>query len=580
MPPHDYGDRPEINPGFLLERTKSAQPAAAEPTPLDLWEEQQQSLPVAAGAGSGIGPATADTGAAGDPSGDGKPAASTPDFSEIISLGAIDSLFYCKTWFPRTFRQSFADCHEQVWALLGDPTARLTNIILPRDFAKTTTLRAFASKRIAYGISRTILYIGKSEKHARRSVRWLRLQVEVNHPWCSAFGLSPGRTWTDEELQIRHGAEGHTIWVLGVGITGSTRGINIDDYRPDLIIIDDVVDGENSATKEQREKIRDLVLADLKDSLAPASEIPDAKMVLLNTPQDFEDVSQAALKDPQFKSASYGCWTPETANLPVELQESSWSERYPSSVLRADKKAATARNKLSLFTKEKECRLISPETCAFRVEWLNYFGEDEYERVPPRGERWVEMAIDPVPPPTDLQIAKGFHKKDFEAFVVACRWDGGYYILETVTNRGHEPNWTIATFFELCRRWSPKKVIVETVAYQKTLEWLLKQAMRQAGQYWPIEPFTDRRSKMDRIVDGLSGPASNGALYLRRTQTNLISQYSHYPGKNPDGEYDDELEAAANVVASLERGQVSLLQSVNNNDEDNIPELEYLRGAP
>jgi hypothetical protein len=518
--------------------------------------------------------------------GAGGPAASlagspAPSFSEVVALGATDSLYFCKTWFPKTFRQDFAPNHRIIWDLLGDSTKRLVNIILPRDWAKTTTLRAFAAKRIAYGISRTIVYVGKSEKHARRSVRWLRLQIEVNAPFCQAFGLAKGRTWTDEELQILHGPEQHTIWVLALGITGSTRGINIDDYRPDLIVIDDVIDAENSATREQRDKVADTVLADLKDSLSPTSETPDAKMVLLNTPQDFEDITQRALKDPQFTSAKFGCWTKETAHLPIEMQESSWPVRYPSEVLRADKAAFIGRNKLSIFTREKECELITPEECAFRIEWLNFFGDGEDEPEPPRGKRWVEIAIDPVPPPSDLEIAKGLYRKNFEAFVVGCRCDGLFYILETVYNRGHQPNWTINTFFQLCIKYNPRKVLIEAVAYQKTLEWLLREAMRQRGRFWVVEPFKDPRKKSVRIVDGIAGIASAGQLYVRRNQTTLIGQFNHYPGKNPEGDDDDVLEATAVVLASLEKGSVSImLENQYMSDDDNSKALEYERGAP
>jgi len=557
----NFGPPPIVSPGF-------AEGEAGEGDGLRSGELQAE-LPVL------------DVGVSSPGGGEGGAVRLPPSLLEMVSLGATDSLFFCKTFFPKTFRQDFAPLHRKVWDLLDDPKARFPNIILPRDFAKTTTLRAYAGKRIAYGISRTVVYVGKSEKHARRSVRWLRMQIEVNKPLVAAFGLGPGRTWTDEEIEIKHGPEGHSVWVIALGITGSTRGINIDDYRPDLIIIDDVVDGQNSATKEQREKIADLVLADLKDSLQPETEAPDAKMVLLNTPQDFEDISQRALKDEQFTSARFPCWTPETLGLPLEFQESAWPARYPSAALRRDKKGAIARNKLSLWMKEKEVELISPEDCAFRHDWLQYFGIDEQEPEPPKGGRWVEMAIDPVPPPTEQQIAKGFAKKDYEAFVVACRWDGAYYILETIANRGHEPNWTVNTFFSLCLKWNPRKIIVETVAYQKTLEWLLREAMRTRGRYWVITPFDDKRRKLDVIVDGLSGPASNGQLYIRRNQFELISQFLHYPGKNPDGDHDDVLNAAAIVVASLEKGQVSqVLEDQYKELEERIPVLDYERGAP
>jgi hypothetical protein len=72
-------------------------------------------------------------------------------------------------------------------------------------------------------------------------------------------------------------------------------------------------------------------------------------------------------------------------------QESSWPERFTSIELRADKKAAIRRNKLSIFAREMECRLVSRETASFRPTWLLI---RDYEK--PRGCFSV-LGIDPGP---------------------------------------------------------------------------------------------------------------------------------------------------------------------------------------
>jgi hypothetical protein len=96
-----------------------------------------------------------------------------------------------------------------------------------------------------------------------------------------------------------------------------------------------------------------------------------------------------------------------------------------------------------------------------------------------------------------------------------------------------------------------------------------------------VEEFVDKRSKLDRINQGVKGPASNGQLYLRKKQTSLVSQFIHYPGKNPDGMHEDELEVLAIGLTSLQKGYIG---EISDNyfqlSEDSIPELEYERGAP
>lgn len=497
---------------------------------------------------------------------------------EVIDLGAVDSNFYEKFFFPETARMEPAAFHGELMQLL-DSLERYCNLQVFRGGAKTTKVRIYASKRIAYGISRTIVIVGKNQDHAIRSVAWIKKQVEENKLWRETFGLEKGEKWTDSEIHIRNRRAGTATWIVAFGITGSVRGVNFDDYRPDLILIDDVVAEENSLTEEQRDKTMKLIFGALKESLTPATESEFAKMVILQTPQAFEDVSQRAMKDKQFKSVQYGCWTKETEDLPLEQRESSWPARYPSATLREEKRAAIARNELSIFAREMECKLINAELSRFKEDWLQYYGPMEQEPEPDWSEMWVEMAIDPVPPPSPQAIAKGLRGKDYESFAVVGRKGGKYYLLETSMNRGHEPSWTIAEFFRLANKWRPKKTLIETVAYQRTLEWLLRQAMKEQGRYWVMEGFDDKRQKYHRIVDGLSGVSSNKQLFIHRERhVEFCSQFVAYPNVP----HDDVIEAVAVALTSLSKG--GMPGGREDYDvramEEHIPELEYKRGAP
>lgn len=493
------------------------------------------------------------------------------ELAELIELCAVDSELFCHTFFPRTVRQASPPFHARIWNRM-DSQSRLVNLQVFRDGAKTSLCRMYTAKRIAYGISHTILYIGKSEGHATRSGRWLRNNIENNIAFKSVFKLSQGKKWQDSEFEIWHGTDEYPISVLCLGITGSIRGINLDDFRPDLIVIDDVIDEENSATREQRDKIEDLILGALKDSLAPATEAPDAKMVMLQTPLNKEDASCKALADTEWVSEVFGCWTDESKGRPLSQQVSAWQERYPSETLRKEKKAAIARNKLSLWLREKECTLISPETASFKEDWLRF-----YTIVPEAIT--VVIVIDPVPPPTDLQIAKGLKGKDYESFAVVGRSQKDFFLLEYSLNRGHTPEWTIAEFFRLCVKWHPRCVVVETVMYQKTLSWLLKQAMDQRGQYFVIKEYKDRRKKYDRIVDGLSGPASNLRLFIQKDHFEFISQFRSYPSVS----HDDLIESVAIGVAELSGLNYTPADDAWDDpvlDESDIPSLSYVGGAP
>lgn len=484
---------------------------------------------------------------------------------ELVKLCAVDSEFYARTFFSKTFRQKSPSFAREIWEPLEDPTKRLVNLICFRGSSKTTRLRTFGSKRIAYGVSRTVLYIGASESDAIRSIQWLRTQIERNKPYADTFGLKPGRKWEQTQLEVEHTVFKHTVWVLAAGITGSLRGINFDDYRPDLIIIDDPQTDEMAATLEQRTKVADLILGAVKNSLAPATEEPNAKIAMAITPQHPEDISQQALRDPQWESRVFPCWTKATLNSPVEEQKSSWEEQYPTQVLRADKQAALARNKLSIFAKEMECRLISAELSQFRPSWLNI---RKTANSGPRGS-FAVLGIDPVPPPSDRQMAKGLEGKDFEAQYVWGRWQGNYHLLDRARNRGHEPSWSVTTALALAHKWRVARIVVDAVAYQRTLKWLLEQEMKRRGVYFSVVPIDDKMKKFARITNVLSGLATAGKLFIGPEHTEFAEQFAAY-GPTYGG-HDDDLDASALALQDI---SAPFLERMDNSGEIEFAPVE------
>lgn len=486
------------------------------------------------------------------------PVQSVLTLNEAVELGATDGVFYSHYFFPSTVRQSSPEMHYEIWGDTLNPLNRLLSYQVYRGGAKTTLARLYTSWRVAYSFSRTIMYLGKSEGHAARSVGWLRRQVERNTVWAQAFGLVKGSKWTDTECEILSTLTKLTTWILGLGIEGAVRGINIDDWRPDTIVLDDVLSDENVATPDQRLKINELILGAVKESLAPATENPNATLLMLNTPLNKEDASSRTENDPEWTFRRYSCFTPESAGLPTEEQKSSWPDRWSDTTLQKEKLFAIRRNQLSIWLREKECKLIDPETSAFKEEWLRYYAKEAGEGptviLPERGRR--VLVIDPVPPPSEIQIAKGLRDKDYEVLMVVMRSVTipiRYFCLDYKMNRGHDPSWTLAMFWTLVMAFNPQQIVVETVAYQRTLKWLIEEDMKRKGRYLPVkERPKAKRSKYDKIVDPLKGPASEGALYIHSSQATLRQQYVEYPNVN----FDDVIECYAMGVEELTTGVI------------------------
>jgi len=501
----------------------------------------------------------------------------------MIKLAATNSELFCRTFFPKAFRDASPSYSGKVWGALEDPRHRFVNLKIFRGGFKTTLLRAYTAKRIAYGLSRTILYVGASESHAVRSTMWLRGYIEPRMQgdgrmlpslYAQTFDLRPGKKWQEHEFEIFHGVDAKPIWVLGVGITGNIRGINFDDYRPDTIVLDDPLTDENVATEEQRNKVCDLIMGALKNSLTPATEEPNAKLAMLVTPLHSDDVGARAQKSPEWHTEEFGCWTEETKDLPLERQVSIWPSRYPTETLRKEKLAAIADNRLSIFSREMEVKLVAAEQLSFRPNWLRYYDQ------PPRAATAV-LVIDPVPPPSDRQLSKAnLAGKDFEAQAVVGRWKGEYFLLDYRINRGHNPNWSAAMMFELGHKWRIMRIVLETIAAQRYLKWFLQQEMARKGVYFPIKDSPgDQRPKFVRITTALAGPASQGKFWCSKNHIEFIEQFQSY-GIGYRG-HEDLLETVAGGVRELTNPYMELgADEYEEIDNSSIPKFKVIRACP
>lgn len=474
--------------------------------------------------------------------------------AELVELCAADDQLYCRTFFPRTYRQDFPAFHDDVVETIENPDHRYVGLKMFRGSAKTTRVRTIASKRIAYAISNVIVIVGNAQKHAGYSLKWLRMQMMHNHYWRDTFGLRIGDTFNDEHIEVVNTILDQRIHVLSFGITGAIRGINIEDYRPDFIIIDDPDNEETTNTPEQRNKTSDLVFGALQKSLAPPTENPTAKMVLLQTPFNEFDLITTCEKSPEWHVPTIGCFT--------EDGKSVWESRYPTEFLRKEKAEHARIRKMALWMREMECKIVAQETAAFDGGWLKYW-DDPGKMLPPGLTKLI--AIDPASSESknaDDQVVGvlGFKGRDV-------------YIIDYTAEKGEMPEAAASTVLGFMATHRPYKIVVEAIAYQRVLAWFLRKAMTLAKRWLMVEEMQDRRKKSDRIIQALREIAANGHLHCSRRHEKFIQQFTEF---RPGYEMHDDVLDMASLGVSAHRGDVQLEDEsgIPVIDESHIPALE------
>lgn len=341
------------------------------------------------------------------------------------------------------------------------------------------------------------------------------------------------------------------ITVLAVGITGQVRGFNIDDFRPDLIIADDTSTDEMTATEEQRKKYENLFFGALLNSLAPETESPLAKIVLLDTPKNKFDLIESCETRPDWKFIRYG--------ILDEDNKSRWESRYPTAQVLKQKHHFIAAGQTELWMREKECKVISSELSSFKAENLVFYTE-----VPER--MTVIITIDPAS--SDSKTA------DDQVIMAVGLAGSNFYVLEYTAHKGEMPEEAWITVSAMIQRWKPIAIVSESISYQRVLAWYLEQKMRESRKYIAVHRLEDKRKKSDRIVQHIGGISAYGRLHVRDSQTELVVQYSEYSPRYKG--HDDILDALAMAVYWAETNGYDAIEGEYSVEYDHsyLPNLE------
>jgi len=498
-----------------------------------------------------------------------------PTIEECVTLGATNTPFFGRVFFPRAIRMESPDFHYEICEKVEDPKNEKVAVKVLRGGAKTTLARVILGKRVAYGISRTILVVSETAEHSYETIKWLKHAIERNDIFARTFGLERGDkhtnpandekyTWRDDKICIYHKQFGIFITIVGVGIFGQSRGLNIEDYRPDFILLDDVQDEDNAKTPEQRKKVNERIYGAISNTLAPRSECPTATMLFLQTPLHKQDAIEMAKKDPEWTYLEVSCFNSKG--------ESVWPERWTTEELLRKKQGFINRNQLSLWLKEWEVKVTDDELSYFSNAWV----DDNYYEVFPDGMA-IYIGIDPTPPPVErdqLSSTPIDELDDFVMIVIGVK-DWTIFVLETWAAKSPYPEEVDNKLFELVRRWKPIRVGVETVLFARTIKYHLEKEMLRRRTFFQVLPVEDKRKKSIRIRQELTGHLSQGKVRLKQDQYELIEQIQSYP----DVAHDDYLDALTIAVMSMTPVDMDFIEG----DYEEVEEMEELgdwRGCP
>lgn len=167
-------------------------------------------------------------------------------------------------------------------------------ILSPRGSAKSQCIsKNYVTRKIYQNPDIRILEVGKSESIVRKFLRTIRKNLETNERLRSIMGSlvpkSPTK-WTNKEIIVDRESSRSDATVSVSGVFGS-----IVSKRSDLVILDDILDEDNSRTNKQKERIRFWY----NNVLDPVMT-PDAQLVVVGTAWFMGDLYDEFLNEKSF----------------------------------------------------------------------------------------------------------------------------------------------------------------------------------------------------------------------------------------------------------------------------------------
>jgi len=476
-------------------------------------------------------------------------ASAAPDpllpLDDRVQLGAADGIYFGHEWFPRTMRMSSPEFHYVMMEDIESVQHQFVAWEVFRDGAKTSLLRIALAKRVSYGLSRVAVFTSAAQRHAERTIRWLRSHVERNSYWAQTFGLRRGDKWADAEIEIINTILDIRTTILAIGMTGQTRGVNIDDYRPDFWVVDDPNNEENTNTEEARKKTDELFFGAMQNTLVPITENIHSKMALAQTSLQKDDLINECHRDPTWKTRKFGIYD--------EQGNSRWPERWPLEVVNAQKAGFIGRGQIHIWKREKECQIVPSEGQAFMMENIQFYDFDPLDMI-------VYIGLDPA------REKHANPKKAHKSAIVAVGVNSaGVFLLDYYAQKQKNPEELWTEYFKMATRYIRwlRLTGVETIAFQQMLAWFFRQKMKALNFYTVIREIEDRRRKADRIRQAYAGLIQEKRFFVRRTHTDFIEELDRY-----SDETDIDVLDAGAIAITLSSPTLLMLSTKSGGDDE------------
>lgn len=428
------------------------------------------------------------------------------------------------------FWAKFVKVHHEVAELLEGDKKRL-NIILPRGFGKTTLIsQYFTLFHLFLMGGKCVVIVSKTQSHSINCLQAIKDILDYNMIFRGLFGYhgsQVAKVWRQDMITLDNG-----MVIVAKGMGQPIRGLNFNGVRPDLMLLDDPEDENNTKTPEAMENNINWVLK----AAEPALDVRYGRFIVVGTP-----IHQSCIVE---TLGNYTSW--HTVRYPyLEIMDgieySIWEEMLSTVRLKEMLEEARNNGKLSVFYAERMCQIIGSENQLFKPEYIQYYtgeleiqGREHFMKIySENGLTYLQPKIVPVNVFMGVDPASSTKSTaDYSCvFPIAYDYNGNKYCLPYFRSRV-SPMQLTERIIEYYNRYKPNKTKIESVGYQEMLRDYLRTKISIPGIEVKEVPRNSKSARLESLEPDF---ASRKVYVIRDVHADFINELLTFPkGKNDD----------------------------------------------
>lgn len=462
---------------------------------------------------------------------------------------------FCFNYFPQYFYSLPSEMHTEMFTVLQETidnsTADNVALAAPRGNAKSTLISfALPIWCAVYKKKHYIIIVSDTSGQADDFLNNIKNELEDNEYILHDFGDLSGEIWTNSDIILHN-----DVRIQGLGAGKKIRGRRYKQWRPDLIIADDLENDENVQSSDQRKKMEDWH----NKALAKAGDERTDRIVV-GTILHYDSLLAKLLKNPVYFSRKYRAvinfstsllwdeWEKIIVNLENEarLKDAAaffeshkeemlagthvlWPTKEPYYNLMIQRIADGP----AAFSSEKQNEPLSDDERRFQPDWIQYYDDSDIIGKDLYTVGWVDPSMGKAGGDYSAIITLGMDSND------------QVYVLSADIQKRH-PDVIADDAISHYLKYHHKELGIESNQFQEFFKDTVRAKAAEKGLQIPIKGVAQHSDKTLRI-QSLQPDVKNGRVKFRRDQQMLIEQLVNFPSADHD-DGPDALEGAMKLL--------------------------------